>query len=122
MKIKRMRLTAVLPVVVTAAVVLVAPSAAAAPAACPNPAASDKDSGWGTTKDSTGGPIRVGASTGCATRFWPMIDDKLFYHCYTVNSAGQKWTHVRPDVPNSTDKQGWVLSSQLDDGGSTKRC
>ena len=122
MKISRMWLAAALPVMVTAAVLTVSPSAAAAPAACPKPTATNKDSGWGTTKDSTGGPIRVGPSTGCDTRFWPMIDDKLFYHCYVVNSAGQKWTHVRPDVPNGTDKQGWVYSGHLDDGGSTKRC
>ncbi|WP_156050398.1 SH3 domain-containing protein [Allokutzneria albata] len=117
-----MLVTAALPVVATAAVLTATPSAVAAPAACPNPAASDKDSGWGTTKDSTGGPIRVGPSTACATRFWPMIDDKLFYNCYVVNSSGQKWTHVRPDVPNSADKQGWVFSGHLDDGGATKRC
>src|SRR5687768_8014466 len=52
MKISRMWLAAALPVMVTAAVLTVSPSAAAAPAACPKPTATDKDSGWGTTKDS----------------------------------------------------------------------
>lgn len=107
-----------LPLLVASATLTAAPPASAGTAACTHPSWSNKDDGSGFPRDSSE-LLRTGPNSGC-----PAVADvpdsrRLYYHCYTVNSAGNTWTHARID---GTQINGWIWDGNLSDGGSTKRC
>ncbi|MEO7260120.1 MAG: SH3 domain-containing protein [Jatrophihabitantaceae bacterium] len=84
----------------------------------------DKDAnGWGTGKDSAGGPYTIPLRNGIyADRNQVAAADvskKLWYHCYRRNSFGNTWTHLRID---GTNWSGWVYDGNLDDNGSAYPC
>lgn len=77
-----------------------------------HPRWSNKDGGSGYVKEN--GVIRTGPHNYCD---WTIVgtDRKLFWHCWTKNEAGNKWTHVRV---SGTNANGWVWDGNLTGGGS----
>ncbi|MEW2576887.1 SH3 domain-containing protein [Streptomyces syringium] len=118
MKVKARLLTAAaVPLLLASATLVTAPSAGAAPTgadACTHPAWSNKSGGKGTPKGSSA-LIRTGPNKGCGVTAEVGTSVTLFYHCWVINSAGNRWTHVRVE---GTEINGWVYNPQLDDGGS----
>ena len=87
--------------------------------ACTSPAWSNKSNIIGTPL-SDGTPVRKGPAGDCDLVWNALTGTQFRYHCYVTDSAGNAWTHVRPDdVPGLS---GWVLNSQLDYGGSSLHC
>lgn len=89
---------------------------AAAPAACNHPAWSNQDAGSGYGVGSQ--PVRTGPSSDCGVVFYTGTG-RLLYHCYYVNGAGNRWTHVRLE---GTNIEGWIYGGNLTNGGATHRC
>lgn len=91
----------------------------------PTPAHAGCAHGWSNI-DATGGTanwsnakMRTGPHSSCSIVYWVNGGSTLYYHCYTVNSDGNTWTHVRYA---GTQEYGWIWDGHLQDGGSTKRC
>jgi hypothetical protein len=99
-----------------AATLVVAPSVQVA--TCTQPTWSNKDPGTGRPSSSGWVPVRTGPNSGCGVVVNVSSTNVLNYDCYTVNSAGNTWTHVR----TATGRSGWIYDGHLDDGGSFYRC
>ena len=111
------RLMAALATIPLVAAGLVASVAAPASANCGSHQWSDLDSSGGFTLDRS--PIREGPHESCDVVQTVPASTALFYHCYTVNEAGNTWTHVRIA---GTQTFGWVKDTHLNDLGSFVRC
>lgn len=47
----------------------------------------------------------------------------VYLHCYTVNSAGNTWSHVRAyNRFDGREYSGWIHDRNLDEYGSSKPC
>ncbi|MDQ1028767.1 hypothetical protein QF035_006349 [Streptomyces umbrinus] len=90
------------------------PSAAAAAEACVRPSWSNKSTGVGHAKEGFA-RVRLGPSSDCSVNIAVGSNYELQYDCWVINSAGNRWTHVR--VPSAATG-GWVWNGNLDDGGS----
>ncbi|MFD4661740.1 SH3 domain-containing protein [Streptomyces halstedii] len=109
-----------LPLLAASATMISAPAAGAATtgaAACTHPGWSNPDDGYGYVKGSSA-PLRTGPNAGCPT-VATVYAAKLFYHCYIINSEGNKWTHARIE---GTQFNGWIYGGNLSNGGATKPC
>lgn len=104
----------------------VAPSAsAAAEATCTHPSWSNKDSGVDSVRYALleGAPIRTGPNEGCGVVGMADWNYYIYLHCYTINSAGHFWDHVRAYNRFTGDEiSGWIYENNLDGIGSTKAC
>ncbi|MEU4181025.1 SH3 domain-containing protein [Streptomyces sp. NPDC026589] len=107
-----------LPLLVASATLTAAPSASAGSAACTHPSWVNKDSGSGYGQQLYE-RIRTGPSSDCPMTTWVPSSQRLYYHCYWNNSAGNNWTHVRV---SGTEVNGWIWNGNLNDGGSRKQC
>ncbi|WP_051872220.1 SH3 domain-containing protein [Streptomyces sclerotialus] len=119
---KALAVTALGAALTSGAVLLPATSAGAASSAVtcgnanwPHP---DKDSGTGTITAGSAA-VHTGPYGDCTVTAYLDKGMKVTYDCYSVNSAGNKWTYVRHPQGASI---GWVYGKYLDDGGATKRC
>jgi len=83
---------------------------------------SDKDK-QGTGHVDTGSSVVLhkGPYADCPTVQYVIATDRLYYHCYVVNSFGNTWTNVRV-VILGVDYVGWIWDNNLDDGGSLYLC
>ncbi|MGX1909612.1 SH3 domain-containing protein [Streptomyces phaeochromogenes] len=113
---KKIRLmTAAASVLLTAGtLVATVPSASAAADACVRPSWSNKSTGVGHAKEGFA-RVRLGPSSDCAVNIAVGSNYELQYDCWVINSAGNRWTHIR--VPSAATG-GWVWNGNLDDGGS----
>lgn len=96
---------------------LVVSVGAPASANCGSHPWSNKDSNSGRTVDNS--PIRTGPHEYCSIVRTVGAGTLLYYHCYTVNEAGNTWRHVRI---NGTETYGWVYDGHMNDNGSFVRC
>ncbi|MEV1005922.1 SH3 domain-containing protein [Streptomyces sp. NPDC049881] len=114
---------AALPLALAATALITAPSASAGEAgaeACTHPSWSNKDDGWGGLNKTSGtAPLRTGPNEGCGVVANVNTSQVLYYHCYTFNSSGNSWTHVRI---KGTQTQGWIWDEHLTFHGSTVGC
>jgi hypothetical protein len=95
-------------------------AASASPAACTMPSWSNKDARTGTVIAPSGvAPMHNGPNSDCPILDTMFAGDKLYYHCYVYNSAGNTWTHLRL---GGTQIQGWVWDEYLKDRGSDNLC
>ncbi|MFF6980243.1 hypothetical protein ACFZAV_21535 [Streptomyces sp. NPDC008343] len=48
---------------------------------------------------------------------------KIDYHCFVVNSSGNKWTYARFIPPGTLPiEMGWIYGGNLPSGGSVQKC
>ncbi|MFI7272879.1 SH3 domain-containing protein [Streptomyces sp. NPDC049879] len=118
MKSRRAKLAAlVLPLAVAATTLVNVPTASAASCGA---SWSNKDTGYGVISYGQGSaPLRSGPGEGCKTVVRVYEGTILYFHCYTINSAGNAWDHVRI---NGTNINGWIYVGNLDSRGASKRC
>ncbi|MGW6458982.1 SH3 domain-containing protein [Streptomyces sp. NPDC055078] len=92
-----------------------APASPMAPLDCTHPH-SNKDGGSGYGEDPDGSiHVRTGPHEYCAVVEVVSNNRLLYWHCWTENSAGNRWTHLRVA---GTQINGWVVDSKLTGGGS----
>jgi hypothetical protein len=95
-------------------------ASAASPSACTMPSWSNKDARTGTVIAPSGvASMHNGPNSDCPILDTMFAGDKLYYHCYVYNSAGNTWTHLRL---GGTQIQGWVWDEYLTDRGSDNLC
>jgi hypothetical protein len=88
---------------------------------CIHPAWSDKDqAGYG---EIWGGYSNIhmydGPMSTCMVVATLNPGQKLYYHCYYLNAAGNEYTHLRIA---GTSIEGWVGNDFLNNFGSTYQC
>ncbi|RKN38965.1 SH3 domain-containing protein [Streptomyces hoynatensis] len=93
-------------------------------AVCTHPSWSNKDSGVDYVRAALEeAPIRTGPNSGCGVVGMARYTDKVYLHCYTYNSAGNTWSHVRAvSIYDGREISGWIWDSNLVDHGSTQLC
>ncbi|WP_405713515.1 MULTISPECIES: SH3 domain-containing protein [unclassified Streptomyces] len=94
-------------------------------ATCTHPSWSNKDAGVDHVRYELleGAPVRTGPNEGCGVVGRPDWNFDVYLHCYTVNSAGNTWSHVRAyNRFDGREYSGWIYDRNLDEFGSTKPC
>ena len=90
------------------------------PDTCTHPTPQARDGSRGvTTVDNV--PVRTGPWAACPLNGRPVdfAGTRFNYWCYVLNGNGFKWTYGTVAL---TQQAGWVLASNLSNGGSTIHC